>query len=127
VQVLAGFLLTLPFSSKFGAITDLHRAIYLVAFSLAVITVGLMTAPVSLHRFLFGHHEKGALVRAGAVYAKLGVATMGLTLVAVVVLIFGVVLNDVVGLVAGVVVLVFYALAWVVVPIVVLRRGAPRP
>ena len=39
VQVLAGFLLTLPFSSRFGDIDSQHRTIYLVAFSLAVITV----------------------------------------------------------------------------------------
>lgn len=125
VQVLAGFLLTLPFSSRFGAISQLHRAIYLVAFGLAVVTVGLMTAPVSLHRFLFGRHEKGTLVQVGAVFAKSGMAAMGLTLVMVVVLIFGVVVNDVVGFVAGAVTLVFYALAWVVLPLVVLRQAHP--
>ena len=63
VQVLAGFLLTLPFTHRFFDIGDGHRVVYLVAFSLAVITVGLMTAPVALHRFLFGHHEKDVLVR----------------------------------------------------------------
>src|SRR5680860_1427971 len=61
VQVLAGFLLTLPFSSRFGDIGDVYRTVYLVAFSLAMITVGLMTAPVALHRFLFGRHEKDAV------------------------------------------------------------------
>ena len=67
IQVLAGFLLTLPFTSRFGEISDLHRAMYLVAFSLAVVTIGLMTAPVSLHRVLFARHEKETLVRVGGV------------------------------------------------------------
>ena len=70
-----------------------------------------MTAPVALHRFLFGRHEKDVLVRTGDVFAKAGMAAMGLTLVTVVVLIFGVVVNDVAGIVAGTLVLVFYALA----------------
>jgi hypothetical protein len=126
VQVLAGFLLTLPFSSRFGDISGGHRMIYLVAFSLAVATVGLMTAPAALHRFLFGRHEKDVLVLAGGLYAKLGLAAMGLTLVTVVVLIFGVVVDDTAGIIAGVVVLLFYALAWVVLPLSLVRRGTRR-
>ena len=126
VQVLAGFLLTLPFTSRFGDIDHAHRMTYLVAFSLAVVTVGLMTAPVALHRFLFGRHEKDVLVRTGDLYAKTGMATMGLTLVAVVVLIFGVVVGDGAGIVAGALVFVLYALAWVVVPLRLVRRAEAR-
>jgi hypothetical protein len=123
VQVLAGFLLTLPFSSRFFDIGDKHRVIYLVAFSLAVITVGVMTAPVALHRFLFAHHEKDVLVRVGDLFAKCGLASMGLTLVTVVILIFGVVVNDTVGLIAGAAVLLFYGVTWVALPLSLLRRG----
>lgn len=125
IQVLAGFLLTLPFTSRFGEISDLHRGMFLVAFSLAVITIGLMTAPVSLHRVLFAQHEKETLVRIGAFFAKTGLISLGLTLVAVVVLIFGVVLNDTAGYVAGALVFSFYTLGWVVLPVVVLRRAQP--
>ena len=125
IQVLAGFLLTLPFSSRFGDIDDVHRMEFLVAFSLAVVTVGLMTAPVSLHRFLFAKHKKATLVRVGAIFAKAGMATMGLTLVAVVVLIFGVVVNDRASVVAGILVFVFYALTWVVLPLLVLHESDP--
>jgi hypothetical protein len=123
VQVLAGFLLTLPFSSRFGDIGHGHRLTYLVAFSLAVVTVGLMTAPVALHRFLFGRHEKDVLVRVGDTFAKTGMAAMGLTLVAVVVLIFGVVVDDRAGIVAGVLVFAFYLLAWVVLPLRLIRHS----
>jgi len=125
VQVLAGFLLTLPFSSRFGDIGDGYRTVYLVAFGLAMITVGLMTAPVALHRFLFGRQEKDVLVRVGGLFAKSGMAVMGLTLVTVVVLIFGVVLGDTAALIAGVVVLVFFTSTWVVLPLSLLRRSTP--
>jgi hypothetical protein len=123
VQVLAGFLLTLPFSSRFGDLGDAHRTIYLVAFSLAVVTVGLMTAPAALHRVLFGRQAKDVLVHAGDLFAKAGMATMGLTLVTVVLLIFGVVLSDAAGLVAAALVLVFFVTVWVVLPFTLLRRG----
>jgi hypothetical protein len=123
IQVLAGFLLTLPFTNRFGDISDRHRTMFLVAFSLAVITIGLMTAPVALHRVLFAKNEKQTLVQIGAFFAKTGLISLGLTLVAVVVLIFGVVLNDTAGFVAGAMVFMFYTLGWVVLPVVVLRRS----
>lgn len=126
IQVLAGFLLTLPFSQRFSDIATAHKLTYLVAFSLAVITVGLMTAPVALHRFLFGRHEKDVLVRTGDLFAKSGMVALGLTLVTVVVLIFGVVVSDLAGVVAGTVVLVFYATAWVVLPLSLLRSSQAR-
>jgi hypothetical protein len=124
IQVLAGFLLTLPFTSRFGDIDSVHRQVFLVAFGLAVVTVGLMTAPASLHRFLFGRHEKDTLVRVGSIFAKLGMASMGLTLVVVVVLIFGVVVGDMAGYVAGGLVFAFYVTAWVVLPLAVMQRGS---
>ncbi len=127
VQVLAGFLLTLPFSSRFGDIAEPHRTIYLVAFSLAVVTVGLMTAPVAVHRFLFGRHEKDVLVHAGDLFAKAGLFSMGLTLVTVVMLIFGIVLDETAGLVAAALVLLFFVSAWVVLPLSLLRRGTRAP
>ncbi len=122
VQVLAGFLLTIPFSSRFLDIDDDYRVVYLVAFGLAVVTVALMAAPVALHRFLFARHEKGALVRVGAALAKAGLVVLGLTLVSVVVLIFGVVLGDVAAVVAGSAAFVLYLALWVVLPWAVLRR-----
>jgi hypothetical protein len=124
IQVLAGFLLTIPFSQRFGDIGEGHTAVYLVAFSLAIVTVGLMTAPVALHRFLFGRHKKDTLVRTGAVFAKSGMTAMGLTLVTVVILIFGVVVNDTAGIIAGAVVFVFYTLAWAVLPLSLLRESS---
>jgi uncharacterized membrane protein YqjE len=112
-------------SQRFGEISDLHRVEYLVAFSLAVLTIGLMTAPVSLHRVLFAKHEKDTLVRVGAFFAKTGLLSLGLTLVSVVVLIFGVVVDDTAGFVAGGLVFVFYTLGWVVLPLVLLHRSEP--
>lgn len=127
VQVLAGFLLTLPFTARFGDLDDPHRLTYLVAFSFSVVTVCLLTAPVVLHRFLFARGAKDVLVATGARFAALGLATMGLTLVAVVDLIFGVVVSDVAGHVAGGLALLLYAGAWVALPAALLRRAGARP
>ncbi len=121
VQVLAGFLLTLPFTQRFADIDSTQKMLFLVAFSLAVLTVGLMTAPVALHRFLFGRHKKGVLVKMADRVARAAMASMGLTLVVVVVLIFSVVLDYTAAVIAGVLVLVFYAAAWLAFPLALIR------
>jgi hypothetical protein len=123
IQVLAGFLLTVPFSYRFGDIASHDRVLFLAAFGLAVLTIGLMVAPVAMHRFLFGRHQKDVLVRVGDRIAKYGLAALGLTLVAVTALIFSVVVGTVAGVVSGVVVLVFYALVWVAMPMSLLRQA----
>lgn len=127
VQILAGFLLTLPFTQRFTAISSGYRVLYLVAFGFAVVATGLLIAPVALHRFLFGRHEKDVLVKVGNATAKFGMAALGLTLVSVVVLIFGVVLGTPTGLVAGGAVLVFFLAVWVVLPLTLLTPADHDP
>ena len=122
IQVLAGFLLTVPFSYRFKDVAPQDRVLFLVAFGLAMLTIGLMIAPVVMHRFMFGRHQKDVLVRVGHRTAKFGLAALGLTLAAVTVLIFDVTAGGVAGIVAGVVVLVFYALVWVALPMSLLRQ-----
>ena len=63
-------------------------------------------------------------MRIGDLFAKTGIAAMGLTLIAVVVMIFGVVVGNGAGIVAGVLVFVLYALAWVALPLGLLRRAS---
>ena len=122
IQVLAGFLLTVPFSYRFEDVAQRDRVLFLVAFGLAMLTIGLMIAPVAMHRFLFGRHQKDVLVRMGDRTAKLGLAALGLTLAAVTVLIFDVAAGALAGVVAGAVVLAFYALVWVALPVSLLRQ-----
>ena len=59
IQILAGFLLTIPFSQRFGDMDDGYRTLYLACFGLAAIATGLLIAPVTFHRFLFGQHREG--------------------------------------------------------------------
>lgn len=122
VQILAGFLLTLPFTERFEEIHRGYHALFLVAFGLAVLTTGLMIAPVLLHRFLFGHQVKDTVVGTGSRMVKAAMGSLGLTMVAVTALIFGVVVDATAAAVAAGVVVVFYAVMWLGVPLVVKRR-----
>ena len=65
VQVLAGFLVTLPFQSGFDKLDAFQRAWYVGLLALAFGTVSVMLAPVAIHRRVFQDDAKPELVQAG--------------------------------------------------------------
>jgi hypothetical protein len=123
IQILSGFLLTLPFQQRFTMLDGPLRALFLVAVVLATLSTGLVVAPVASHRLLFRKHEKIALVETSDRLAKVGLACLGLTVVVVLALVFGFVLGDTAGLLAGGAALVVFVGLWLVLPLVVLRRA----
>jgi len=125
IQILSGFLLTLPFQQRFTALDGPLRTLFLVAVALATVSTGLLVAPVASHRMLFRKHQKTALVETSDRLAKLGLACVGVTVVLVLALVFGFVLGDSVAFVAGGAALIVFLGLWLVVPMMVLR-GARR-
>ncbi len=111
-QILAGFLMTLPFQARFPELSDYLRGLFLVAISLAFVTTVLLVGPVSVHRALFRQHRKHDLVRVSHVMARVGLLTLGLTMATVITLIFSVVLGDEAGWVAGGVCAVLFGAVW---------------
>ena len=77
VQLLTGFLLTLPFQSRFESLDRYQLTVYVVVLLLAVTAVVLFIAPVGYHRALFRQRSKDRLVAAGTAFAKAGLATVG--------------------------------------------------
>jgi hypothetical protein len=62
VQVLFGFLLIVPFSARFDAITAFQRGAYFAALVGAAAAAVLLIAPTALHRVLFRLGQKEYLV-----------------------------------------------------------------
>src|SRR6201996_4292485 len=62
VQLLTGFLLTLPFQARFTQLGEFQQNVYLVTVGLAVSATGVLVAPVAIHRMLFRRHARLALV-----------------------------------------------------------------
>lgn len=123
VQVLTGFLLTLPFQPRFADLGPELQLTFLVAASLATLATAFLVAPVVVHRVVFRRHRKDVLVNVGHGLAIVGLVLLALTVVAVVALIFGLVVGlGAAAVAAGAAALAFVAL-WVVVPAVVRRRG----
>jgi Family of unknown function (DUF6328) len=123
VQILTGFLLTLPFQQRFGNLDDYQRTVYLVLVVLAVGTTGVLIAPVSLHRALFRRHLKEEIVTAGDRLTRAALLLLSFVMTLATLLVFDVVAGRVAGIVVAGTVLVVLLGLWVAVPAVVRRRG----
>ena len=87
IQVMFGFLLTIPFDNRFTKLDHTERAIYLVTVVLAALSTALLVAPVAYHRLLFRQHEKESLVRVTNAMAIAGLITVGLAVCSAVLLV----------------------------------------
>ena len=116
VQILTGFLLTVPFSQRFADLSDTEVAIYLTVLSGSVLVTGLILAPVAFHRVLFRQHERWWLVEAANVMARAGLTLFAFVCSGVLLLVFSVVVDLTAGLIAGSVALAVLALLWLITP-----------
>ena len=126
VQILTGFLLTLPFQQRFLELSDFQRGIFLAAVLFAASATGLLVAPVSSHRLLFRRHEKDVLVGASDRLAKAGITMLGLAVTTVILLVFDVVVGLRWALIAAAGIAFFFLNAWLVLPLVLLARERSR-
>jgi len=121
VQILTGFLLTLPFSPRFPNLDATQRAIYLVTIMGSVATTGLIVAPVAFHRLLFRKKQRPWLVRAADVTAKLGLVFLAVTTSGVILLVFDVVVSRTAAIAVAAATLGGLVLLWAGTPLVAHR------
>lgn len=122
VQVLFAFLLTLPFTQRFGDLSQADQRVYVFALLASVVSITLLIAPAAHHRLTFRQHAKEGVIQLANVLVLLGTAALALAVGAAVYLAMSMVTGAdtaarVAGLLTGVAVLLWFA-----VPVVVLRR-----
>jgi hypothetical protein len=117
VQILTGFLLTLPFTTRFPELDTLQEDVYLAILCGSVIATGLIVSPVALHRVLFRQGERDFIVAATNHLARAGLFFLALTTSGVVWLVFDVVTSRVAANVAGSVAVVFFTIMWAGLPL----------
>jgi hypothetical protein len=128
VQLLTGFLLTLPFQQRFDVLGPNMRHVYLATVGLSVSATVLLIAPVSIHRLLFRRHRLEVLVAAAHRCAYVGLALLGMALTGMTMIIFAAVSGRNVAFVAGGCALVMLTFFWWVLPLILRTRGMePEP
>jgi uncharacterized protein DUF6328 len=102
LQLLSGFLLTLPFTQVFPSLDQGQKSVYLALVVVAGIAVGVNMTPIMLHRRVFREHRKDRVVAVGHVMIQMVMAAIALLIVGMSVLIFSVVVSCSAGAIAGV-------------------------
>lgn len=122
-QLIAGFLLTLPFQDRFKELDSFQVTVYLCLVVLATSTIVLTLTPVAMHRHLFGKQVKDDLVRAAHRATQAVLTAIALLVTGILLLVFDVVLSRPAALVTAGCALVATAFLLVVVPRMVRRRA----
>ena len=117
VQVLFGFLLSLPFTNRFDRLSQGQRELYLGTLVLAAVATALLLGPVAYHRLVFRRVQKVRLVRAANVMAVAGLAAVGLAVSAAVLLVTGYVTSALPAALITAFVACMFGLLWFAFPL----------
>jgi Family of unknown function (DUF6328) len=121
VQMLFGFLLSLPFTTRFSRLNHAQRDLYVVTLLLAAASVALLLGPVAYHRLVFRRRQKERLVWAANRMAIAGLVTVGLAITASVLLVGSYVLSGTAAALIAVAIGALYGGLWFCYPLA--RRG----
>src|SRR3954449_11588590 len=94
VQVLFGFLLTVPFTARFAGLSGGQRLLYVATLAAAGAAAMLLIAPTAHHRILFRCGDKEHIVRMANRYAIAGLACVALAMVGAVLFVAEVVIGS---------------------------------
>ena len=117
VQVLFGFLLSLPFTARFTDLDGRKRVVYVASLLMSALSTALLSAPVAYHRLVFRQHQKDRLLRAANVLALLGLGTVGCAISTAVLLVVSVVDHGAAVPVIGGLTVATFAGLWFVLPL----------
>jgi uncharacterized protein DUF6328 len=116
VQFLFAFLLTLPFTQRFGSLSRFDITVYTVTLLSTACAALVLIAPVPFHRVLFRQHEKDAVVTFADHVLLAGLVLLLIAIAGAVLLVLDVVLGRGPAVAGSAVVAVLGAVVWFAVP-----------
>jgi hypothetical protein len=117
IQVLFGFLLSLPFTTRFRMLDSAEQNLYLATLVLAALAIAAITAPVAYHRLVFRQHRKPELLRWANGMALCGLVCVALAVCGAVLLVLSFTQHGIVVPVLAAFVLGVFVVTWFIVPI----------
>jgi len=125
VQLLSGFLLTLPFTTKFDDLDSWQVRLYLALVLTSGLAVGVTLTPIIVHRRVFGQRVKDRVVATGHFLTQVVMFLLAIIIVGISTLIFSVVISWSAAIVVAVCSTVVLVGLLVVVPLLI-GRGDSR-
>lgn len=121
-QILAAFLVVLPFQDRFEELDTVQVGWYVGLLLLALLIVALLLTPVGMHRRLFRRRVKDEMVKTANTLLRTAILLLGVLLSAVAVFVVDVVLDRGIAAAVGLVLLTLMAGLLVLLPHRVARR-----
>lgn len=122
VQLLTGFLLTLPFQQRFTMLDDQMRQLYVATVACSIAAALLLTAPVALHRLVFRRHLLIRLVSTSHLLTMIGLLLLAGAMSGVATMLFDVMLGRPAAVGAAICSAVVWLTLWIALPML-WRRG----
>jgi hypothetical protein len=94
VQILFGFLLSVPFTQRFADVTQFQKVIYVVALVAAGIATAFLIAPTASHRMTFRRGQKRHLVFTANRWTIVGLIALAVAMDAAVLLVVDFLFDD---------------------------------
>lgn len=94
VQVLFAFLLTIPFTGRFGSLSTFQEVLFSISFVFASFALVLLMAPSAYHRIRFRAGDDEAMLRISNRLTIAGLACLGVSLEAAVLLVADLVMTS---------------------------------
>lgn len=117
VQVLFAFLLTVPFSARFGSVSPLEQAVFFATLVCTALSTGLLLAPSAHHRILWRKHAREHRLRVANRLAIAGLILLVLAMVGAMFVITDFLFGTLAAGVATAAITVFFLSVWFVLPI----------
>jgi hypothetical protein len=117
VQVLFGFLLSIPFATGFRRLSPAQRGLYIADLLLAALATALLLTPVAYHRLVFRRHLKEPTVWVANAAALSGIVAVGLAVTGAVALVVSFVAGTWPAAVLAAVTFCMFGALWFVLPL----------
>ncbi len=117
VQVLFAFLLTVPFSARFGDVTPLQEVVFFGTLVCTALSAGLLLAPSAHHGLLWRQQAREHRLRVANRLAMAGMVLLVVAMVGVMFVITDILFGSVVAAVATTAGSGFFLYVWFLVPI----------
>jgi len=117
VQVLFAFLLTVPFSARFGDVTPVQQVVFFGTLLCTALSAGLLLAPSAHHRLLWRRQAREHRLRVANRLAIAGMVLLVVAMVGVMFVITDVLFGSVAAAVATAAVSGFFLYVWFFMPI----------
>ena len=124
VQVLFAFLLGVPFTQRFGEVTELQKDVYFLTFLCAAIATALLIAPSAYHRLEWRRGDKEHLLVVSNRLAISGTAFLALAISGAVFVVTDVLFDAPSAAVVAALTAAFFGWFWYCLPL--LRRSRLR-